>query len=302
MPHPILRIKFTDEVYGAGLHGPLRMALERHFSIEESEDPELVFYGEGKGRHYRRHPSATRIYVAVENRYPDFTECDYAMTFLFLDDPRHLRVPMYVFDSDLPALLQKHETAEDVISEQRDFCAFVVSNGSKRADRRLQFFRKLNAARPVHSGGRTLNNVGGPVADKQAFLRKHRFNLCFENHFWPGYTSEKLAHALAAGCIPVYWGNSAVAADFNPESFIDVSDYDSDEAALEHILKVADSREMQLKYLRAPSFSGNQKGQSYDLDRIAAFLKRAVEAPKRKRPLFSPMAALFRIRRQFRLY
>jgi hypothetical protein len=278
------------------------MALERHFSVEESDDPALVFYGEGKKRHYRRHPSATRIYVAVENRHPDFTECDYAMTFLFLDDPRHLRVPMYVFDSDLPSLLRKHETAEEVISEPRDFCAFVVSNGSKRADRRLQFFHKLNGVRPVSSGGRTLNNVGGPVADKAAFLRKHRFNLCFENHFWPGYTSEKIAHALAAGCIPIYWGNSAVAADFNPESFINVSDYGSDEAALEHILKVADSREMQLKYLRAPSFSGNQTGQSYDLERMAAFFKRTVEAPKRKRPLFSPMAGLFRIRRQFGLY
>jgi len=209
---------------------------------------------------------------------------------------------MYVFDSDLPALLRKHETAEKVISEQRNFCAFVVSNGSKRADRRLQFFHKLNAVRPVNSGGRTLNNVGGPVADKPAFLLRHRFNLCFENHFWPGYTSEKLAHALAAGCIPVYWGNSAVAADFNPESFINVSDYGSDEAAVEHILEVADSPEMQLKYLRAPSFAGNQIGQSYDLDRMAAFFKRAVEAPRRKRPVFYPMAGLFRIRRQFRLY
>ncbi len=224
------------------------------------------------------------------------------MTFLFLDDPRHLRVPMYVFDSDLPALLRKHETAEGIISEQRDFCAFVVSNGSKRAERRLRFFRKLNAIRPVNSGGRTLNNVGGPVADKPAFLRRHRFNLCFENHFWPGYTSEKIAHALAAGCIPIYWGNPAVAADFNPESFINVSDYGSDEAAVEHILKVADSEEMQLKYLRAPSFSGNQPNQSYDLDRMAAFLKRAVETRRPQRPMFSPMAGLFRIRRQFRLY
>jgi hypothetical protein len=302
MPLPTLRIKFTDEVYGANLQGPLRFALESHFSLEESDDPQIVFYGEGKGRDYRRHPSATRIYVAVENRYPDFAECDYAMTFLFLDDPRHLRVPMYVFDSDLPALLRKHEIAEGVISERRDFCAFVVSNASKRADRRLHFFHKLNAARPVNSGGRTLNNVGGPVADKPAFLRRHRFNLCFENHFWPGYTTEKIAHALAAGCIPIYWGNSAVAADFNPESFINVSDYGSDEAAVEHILTVADSEEMQLRYLRAPSFSGEQPSQSYDLERMAAFFKRAVETPRRKRPMFSPMASLFRIRRQFRLY
>jgi alpha(1,3/1,4) fucosyltransferase len=299
---PILRIKFTDGVCGADREGILRRALERHFSIEESEDPQIVFYGEGKGLDYRRYPTAIRVYVAVENRYPDFSECDYAMTFLFLDDPRHLRLPFYVFDSDLPALLQKHEKAEATIADPRNFCAFVVSNGSRRADRRLQFFHKLNAVRPVNSGGRTLNNVGGPVADKAAFLRKHRFNLCFENHFWPGYTTEKIAHALAAGCIPIYWGNPAIAADFNPESFINVSDYGSDDAAVKHILAAADNQEIQRKYLKAPSFSGNQVNQSYDIDRLSAFFMRALQTPRQKRPLLYPKAGAFRIRRQFKVH
>jgi hypothetical protein len=302
MSLPAIRVKFTDDVYGGGREGPIRLALERHFSVNECDHPQLVFYGEGKGREYRRYPEAVRIYIAIENRYPDFSECDYALSYLYLDEPRHLRVPMYVFDSDVSKLLQKHELSEDVISEPRDFCAFLVSNGSKRTGRRLEFFHKLNALRAVSSGGRVLNNVGGPVSDKHAFLRRHRFNLCFENHFWPGYTSEKIGHALAAGCIPIYWGNPAVAADFNPDSFINLSDFCSDDAALEHILKVSESKEMQRKYLSAPSFAGYKLGQSYDVERMAAFFRRAIESPRRIRPLFSPAAALFRIRRQFRLY
>ena len=302
MPFQNLRIKFTDDVYGCGDRGSITQALERSFKLSESDDPQVVFFGENKSRNYRMFKDAVRVYVAVENRYPDFSECDYALTFLHLDDPRHLRVPLCVLDSELSALLRKHEVTEEILSETRDFCAFVVSNGSRRADRRLQFFHRLNQARHVNSGGRILNNVGGHVPDKLAFLKKHRFNLCFENHFWPGYTSEKIAHALAAGCIPIYWGNPAIAEDFNPESFINVSDYENDDAAVKYILQVADDLELQQKYLRAPSFSGNQINQSFSIDRLAKFLKRSIEMGGRKRPLFSAAACLFRIRRQFRWY
>lgn len=302
MSRPILRIKFTDDAYGSAQEGHIWRALERNFSVHESDDPQFVIYGEGKGRNYRQYKDAVRFYVAVENRYPDFSECDYALSFLYIDDPRHFRLPVCVLDSDLPALLEKHAAAEAAISEARDFCAFVVSNGSKRTDRRLQFFHKLNAARPVSSGGRILNNVGGPIKDKHAFLRKHRFNLCLENHLWPGYTTEKLPHALAARCIPIYWGNPAIAADFNPESFIHVSDFANDEAAIDHILRVAENQELQLGYLRAPSFTGGQLSQSFDCERLAAFFKRAIESPRAKRKFFCMTSALFRVRRQFRLY
>jgi hypothetical protein len=298
---PFLRIKFIDDAYGGGQNGLIRRALECNFSVVESDDPQLVFYGEGKERSFRLFRDAIRIYVAVENRYPNFKECDYALTCLFINNSRHLRLPMYVFDSDVDSLLQKHNAAEYIVSQSRDFCAFVVSNGSRRADRRLQFFEKLNNIRTVNSGGRLRNNVGGSVTDKQLFLKRHRFNLCFENHFWPGYTSEKLAHALAAGCIPIYWGNPAVAADFNPESFIDVSSFDSDEDAIEYILKVNDSQELQLKYLTSPCFYNKSQGYFYDENRLARFLKRSVDSPRPRRSFFPIASAVFRIRRQFSL-
>jgi hypothetical protein len=301
MSLPQLRIKFTDEAYGGGQNGFIWKALERNFCLVESADPQLLFYGEGKGKTFRQFRDAITVYVAVENRHPDFTECDYALTCLYLDDYRHLRVPLYVFDSDLDRLLQKHKIAEEIISQPREFCAFVVSNGSRRADRRIQFFDKLNQTRAVNSGGRVLNNIGGPVTDKHAFLRRHRFNLCFENHFWPGYTSEKLPHALAAGCIPIYWGNPAVAADFNPESFIDVLNFESDETAIEYILNVEADPKLQLKHLGSPCFYQSGSNQSYDVDRLAKFLKRAVNSIRPRRPVLPIAAAAFRLRRQFSL-
>jgi hypothetical protein len=302
MSLPILKVRFTDEVYGVGNYPYIVRALERHFVIRESEDPDLVVFGEGKEYEYKHYRKAVRIYVAVENRYPNFAECDYALTFLYLEDPRHLRMPMYVFDSEPEKLIRDSSYADTIQAEERDFCAFVVSNASRRTGRRMQFFEKLNAIRTVNSGGRAFNNVGGPVADKAAFLRKHRFNLCFENHFWPGYTTEKLGHALAAGCIPIYWGNPAVAADFNPASFIHVSDFACDGAAIDHILKVAESPELQRKYLQAPSFAGNQLNQYYDIDRLADFFRGAVVSPRRVRARISLRPTVFKLQRKFGLY
>ena len=297
-----LTVKFTDDAYGTVDCGLIFRALEKNFSVREGSDPDLVIFGEGKKKDYKRYKGAVRIYVAVENRYPNFSECDYALTFLHIEDERHIRLPMYVFDSEPEKLLRDSCYAESVIAEPREFCAFVVSNASRRTQRRIQFFHKLNAVRTVYSGGRALNNIGGAVTDKSAFLRKHRFNLCFENHFWPGYTTEKIGHALAAGCIPIYWGNPAIAADFNPASFIQVSDFANDEAAIQHILNVADSPEMQRKYLQAPCFAGNQLNQYYDEDRLAAFLLRAINSPKKKRAIFSIRPTIFKLQRRFGLH
>ena len=44
------------------------------------------------------------------------------------------------------------------------------------------------------------------------YLRNCKFNICFENSSGPGYTTEKLFHALAAGCVPIYWSG-----EFMPE-------------------------------------------------------------------------------------
>lgn len=41
---------------------------------------------------------------------------------------------------------------------------------------------------------------------KRNFLSDYFFNICPENSWTPGYTTEKLYHAMISGCIPIYWG------------------------------------------------------------------------------------------------
>jgi hypothetical protein len=76
--------------------------------------------------------------------------------------------------------------------------------------------------------GNTPNEGGG----KLAYLRDARFNVCPENSRAKGggYATEKLPHALLAGCVPVYWGD-AVDADASFFNFRRVIVFDGGENA-----------------------------------------------------------------------
>ncbi|RIY39723.1 hypothetical protein CKF58_01780 [Psittacicella hinzii] len=56
---------------------------------------------------------------------------------------------------------------------------------------------------------------------KLDFLQRVIFNICPENSNTPGYVTEKLLEAFAAGCIPIYWGGIETELDYiNPKAFI----------------------------------------------------------------------------------
>lgn len=37
-------------------------------------------------------------------------------------------------------------------------------------------------------------------------MRRYKFTIAFENQSYPGYVTEKIADALMAGTVPIYWG------------------------------------------------------------------------------------------------
>lgn len=286
---PTLKVAFVDfwETFDPREHYLARQ-LDKLFTVELSDAPEVVFYSDGQTR-ARDHFDAKKVYVAIEDRVPNFRACDYALSFRELDDPRNLRLPFYVtVGQGAGPLIRRDEAEEARLRGQRArFCAFVVSNANpRRTARRLSFFQKLHAARAVASGGKALNNIGGPVVDKDAFLRECRFCLALENCAMPGYTTEKLYHAMAARCIPVYWGNPDVTADFNPASFINVADFPSDAAAIEHILRVDDEADLQVAYHREPFFPGNEPTKYFRDDYLLPFLERIAREPRRRRSSF----------------
>jgi hypothetical protein len=58
---------------------------------------------------------------------------------------------------------------------------------------------------------------------KIAEYGRYRFALCFENTWAPYYVTEKIWHAILAGCLPIYYAGDAhtIYQDFPKNSFVD---------------------------------------------------------------------------------
>lgn len=58
----------------------------------------------------------------------------------------------------------------------------------------------------IYPGSWRKNFSIGPTAiDKVEFLTDVKYNICPENSKAPLYHTEKIFHALEAGCVPIYW-------------------------------------------------------------------------------------------------
>lgn len=159
--------------------------------------------------------SCCRIHFSGEDSWPDLNLYDYAMGFPLLEyGDRYLRLPLYAMRDTWPAALQKHTLPERFYLQGRKFCNFVVSNDFSQV--RNEFFAALAAHRRVDSGGAYANNIGGPVEDKLAFQKGYKFSIAYENSSTPGYCTEKIVDAFAAGTVPIYWGDPLVKEEFNP--------------------------------------------------------------------------------------
>lgn len=303
-----LKLAFTDIVPYVKpfvcrfLGGLVKFQIISHDDLMD-EKPDLVFYGDGKKRQYRRFRDSTRVCVTFENLYPDFSEADYFMAFAYVRHERYLRMPDWAFIHDPKSLIKDQDFTIRTLKNRCDFCAFVASNGNpRRTRRRRDFFQKLNAVRRVNSGGRVFNNIGGPVEDHLSFAKNHKFYMAFENASFPGYTTEKIVDGMAGGCVPIYWGDPFVARDFNPKSFINVSDFANDDDAIAHVLRVDDDESLYRQYLQEPFFHGNRLPDTLDEDRIIGFFQRILENPRPRRKVFSLRPGLFKMRRRMQPY
>jgi alpha(1,3/1,4) fucosyltransferase len=259
-----LRVKFVDfwvdmDKMEDNYFGQL---LSAHFEIEFSETPDVVFYSCFGNEHLKY--SCTRIFFSTENFRPNFQEADYVISFDYLNDPRHLRFPLwasYYLSYKKNGLVTSGMTIDDRFrdwSSKEKFCCIVVSN--EKATERIDFYKQLNKIRRVDSAGEWNNTIGTQIEPgtygKFRFLKDYRFVISFENSSYPGYTTEKLVEPILANCIPVYWGDPVVAKEFNVNRFIHVNgmDYSS---AIETILEIESNRHNAKRILEEPMFAGD---------------------------------------------
>lgn len=233
----------------------LKLISKKYDPILDDINPDFVFYSIF-GQKFRSFNS-TRIFFTGENYRPNFNEADWAFSFDFNNHPRHYRLPLYPFFGDPKELVQSDKIDYRSILKQKDiFCNFIYSNAGPKE--RKDFFYKLSEYKKVHSGGRLFNNIGGRVKDKVDFLRRSKFTIAFENEAYQGYTTEKIFEPMLAMSIPIYWGNPNIDIDFNPESFINVSTFDSYDEAINKIIELDQDDDKYLSMLSKPWYHNNE--------------------------------------------
>lgn len=244
--------------------------LNNEFEIEISNDPELIFYSVFGDNNYNF--KCTKIFFSGENIGPDFNNCDYSMCYDILDDPRHYRLPLYLFYKEYYDIILNKKVDDSLIN--RKFCNYVVSNGSFPL--RNNFFEKLSKYKKVDSGGRFMNNIGGPVVDKGEFISKYKFTIAFENNAHRdtnnGYTTEKIIEPMIVNSIPIYYGNERIELDFNKKSFINYSDFSNEEELIEKIILLDTNDDEYLKMLKEPWLNDNKIPDNFEISNIKNFL------------------------------
>lgn len=240
-------------------------ALNKHFTVELSDNPDYVFCSNFGNKHLKYR--CVKIYFTGENLCPDFNLVDYAMGFQPIEyADRFLRLPLYVlYDEACREAACKHELPADYNPSDKKFCNYVISNALSDSARD-EMIALLNSYKPVDSGGKYKNNVGGPVPDKIAFERDYKFTMCFENGSSAGYTTEKIMEAFAGRTVPIYWGNPDIAGEFNPEAFINCHDFASLEEVLDEVKRLDNDDEAFLKMLKSPIIRDDSSAKEYLAD------------------------------------
>jgi alpha(1,3/1,4) fucosyltransferase len=164
----------------------------------------------------------------------------------------------------------------------------VVSNA--KAKERIAFFHELSKYKQVDSGGRHLNNVGGPVANKMDFIKDYKFVISFENSTYPGYTTEKLIEPMLVNSIPVYWGNTELKKDFNTNSFIHVNRYSSYKEVIDHLIELDRDEEKFMQIALQPWFHHNKVPHGFTPESLEDFFDFVISDMKTKPPVATSFA------------
>jgi len=260
MANHTVKVMFTDMYRSFDLREAEQIfewrMISKHWQPMLSDDPDFLFYSCFGQEHLKY--NCIRIFYTPENIRPRFDRCDYAFSYDLPITQRNYRLPIYRRWPEYKNLLRPRDP-DRIAAQKRQFCAFMVSN--PHAIERIDFFNRLSKYKKVDSGGGYLNNIGYRVErgsqNKLDWMRNYKFSITFENSCYPGYTTEKLMHALLADTIPIYWGNPLASLDFNPKAFINCHDYSSFDDVVELVREIDQNEALYKGYLSQPYLTNN---------------------------------------------
>ena len=91
--------------------------------------------------------------------------------------------------------------------------------------------------------------------------------------------------------MPIYWGSPRVHEEFNSRSFLNHSDFSTDEALIERIIALDKDDAQYLEFMRQPYFPNNQVSEAFDkekvLDVFEQIFSARIQPAGRAAPFFS---------------
>ncbi len=248
--------------------------VSERYKVEISENPDFLIYSVFGDTH-KKYNNCKKIFYTGENRRPDFNQCDYSISFDYINDPRNHRFPLsglILYENKIFEQFEKKIETEKIKNQKTKFCNFVFSNPN--APLRNQLFMKLSRYKRVDSGGIVFNNLGHTVGDKLNFISDYKFTIAFENSESPGYTTEKLVHPKLVDSIPIYWGNPEFGKDWNTKSVVNAYDYKNINDLVDYIIEMDNDDDLYFKTLNEPHFNKKEIPRDLDYRNLLDFLDR----------------------------
>jgi len=132
------------------------------------------------------------------------------------------------------------------------FCSIVYSSEYFFRD---QYIELISNYKKIDVFGKNKHGNLLPEGEyhKLAHLSNYKFSLAMENEISKGYLCEKLIHAKVAGNIPLFYGDDFAKTDFNPDSFIHITDH-TDESLMEKIKEIDNNESLYHELKNQPLF------------------------------------------------
>jgi hypothetical protein len=226
--------------------------------------------------------SKTKILTFMAEPKPvQYQDGDYHLSFdPDREDLKNIRFPAWYFyinfynlqnqKNPIPAVNQYELNNNKWFNTQKD--KFCVAPFSAIHRNRVDFFNLLNSYKPTFGFGLPFGNGDNDRNQLRKYdaICSFKFAMAFENTYKTGYVTEKFLQAKTAGCIPIYWGDSYVLSDFNPDCFIYVNNFKTYEECLEYIKYVDSNEDVYQKIKNSPIFK-------YDINQSLESIKQKIK-------------------------
>ena len=269
-----MKLSFTDFWSGVDSHNNFFTDLFKTlFNVEivplSNETDVLIYSCFGNQHHTANRNKTKKIFYTGENKRPNFNECDYSFTFDFDDyDKKNIRVPLWLLQIDffnkknygnpqyvIPLDLLTENVNNPFFNKLKNGFCVIVNN--HLANQRKELIEVLGSKKQIHGYGQVFgNNSWFYGEDKKIdLISNFRFNICFENGIFPGYYTEKIVHAKAAGCIPLYYTDKRCEEDFNKKCFLNLTDYSSIDEYVKKIIEIESTPSLYEEIKNEPLFN-----------------------------------------------